>query len=99
MSPTTVNAGGKLTVKGTLQYYYNGWHNYGAQTIVVSLHPKSSGSTWYWLVKVKTNSKGQFSTTFKDPVSATWQAAFDGNNSNGVGHLAVGSAEVYVRLK
>jgi hypothetical protein len=99
VSPTVVNAGGKLTIKGTLQYYYSGWHNYGGQTIVVSLHPKSGNSKWYWLVKVKTNSKGQFSTTFKDPVSATWQAAFDGNNSNGVGHLAVGSAEVYVRLK
>jgi hypothetical protein len=99
VSPTVVNAGGKLTIKGTLQYYYRGWHNYGGQTIVISLHPKSSNPKWYWLVKVKTNAKGQFSAIFKDPVSATWQAAFDGNNSNGVGHLAVGSAEVYVRLK
>jgi hypothetical protein len=36
---------------------------------------------------------------FKDPVSGTWQVVFDGNNSNGVGHLFTGSAEVYVRLK
>ena len=99
VSPTVVNAGGKLAIKGTLQYYSSGWHNYGGQTLVISLHPKSGNSKWYWLVKVKTNAKGQFSTTFKDPVSATWQAVFDGNNSNGVGHLAVGSPEVYVRLK
>jgi hypothetical protein len=99
VSPTVVNAGGKLTIKGTLQYYYSGWHNYGAQTIVVYLHPQGSNPTWYWLVKVKTNSKGQFSTTFKDPVSATWQAVFAGNNSKGVGHLSTGSSEVYVRLK
>jgi hypothetical protein len=99
VSPTVVNAGGKLTIKGTLQYYYSGWHNYGGQTLVVGLHPKGSNPTWYWLVKVKTNSKGQFSTTFKDPVSATWQAVFDGNNSKGVGHLSTGSPEVYVRLK
>jgi hypothetical protein len=99
VSPTTVNAGGKLTIKGTLQYYYSGWHNYGGQTIVIYLHPKGSNPTWYWLVKVKTNAKGQFSTTFKDPVSATWQAVFEGNNSNGVGHLSNGSPEVYVRLK
>lgn len=100
VSPTVVNAGGKLTVSGTLQYYDRGWHNYGGQTIVVYLHPAGSKpTTWYWMVKVKTNSKGQFSTTFKDPVSATWWAAFEGNDSNGVGHLSAGSPEVYVRLK
>jgi hypothetical protein len=99
VSPTTVNAGGKLTIKGTLQYWYAGYHNYGGQTIVIYLHPKGSNPTWYWLVKVKTNAKGQFVATFKDPVSATWQAVFEGNNSNGVGHLSYGSPEVYVRLK
>jgi hypothetical protein len=98
VSPATVNAGGKLTVKGTLQYYYYGWHNYSGQLIWINLRPKGS-STWYWMVKVKTNSKGQFSATFQDPVSATWQAEFQGNNSNGVGHLSFGSPEVYVRLK
>lgn len=99
VSPTTVNAGGKLTISGVLQYWYGGYHNYGGQTVVIYLHPKGSNPTWYWLVKVKTNAKGQFSTTFKDPVSATWQAVFEGNNSNGVGHLSYGSPEVYVRLK
>ena len=99
ISPTTVNAGGKLSISGVLQYYYSGWHNYSGQTIVIYLHPEGSNPTWYWLVKIKTNAKGQFSTTFKDPVSATWQAAFEGNNNNGVGHLAAGSPEVYVRLK
>ena len=98
-SPTVVNAGGKLTIKGTLQYYYRGWHNYSGQTVVIYLHPKGSSPTWYWIFKVKTNAKGQFSLTFKDPVSATWQVGFDGNNSNGVGHLSTGSPEVYVRLK
>jgi hypothetical protein len=95
VSPTTVNAGGKLTISGVLQYYYSGWHNYGGQTVVIYLHPKGSSPTWYWLVKVKTNSKGQFSTTFKDPVSATWQAVYEGS----AGHLSTGSSEVYVRLK
>ena len=99
VSPTTVNAGGKLSISGVLQYYYSGWHNYSGQTIVIDLHPKGSNPTWYWLVKIKTNSKGQFSTTFRDPTSATWQAVFEGNNSNGVGHLSTGSSEAYVRLK
>ena len=99
VSPTVVNAGGKLTVKGTLQYYYSGWHNYRGQTIYIELHPKGTSATWYWLVKVTTNSQGQFSATFKDPVSATWEAVFAGNNSNGVGHLYATSSPVYVRLK
>ena len=99
-SPTVVNAGGKLTVSGTLQYYDLGWHNYSGQPIVVYLHPAGSKpTTWNLTVKVMTNSKGQFSTTFKDPVSATWWAAFEGNDSTGVGHLSAGSPEVYVRLK
>ena len=98
VSPSVVNAGGRLTVKGTLQFYYGEWHNYGGQTIWIDLRPKGR-STWYWMVKVKTNGKGQFSATFKDPVSATWDAYFDGNNSNGVGHLDTVSSSVYVRLK
>jgi hypothetical protein len=98
VSPTVVNAGGKLTVSGTLQYYYSGWHNYSGQIISIDLHPQGSNPTWYWFVKVKTNSQGQFSATFKDPVSATWQAVFEGNTT-GVGHLSAGSSEVYVRLK
>ena len=99
VSPTTVNAGGKLTISGVLQYWYAGYHNYSGQTIVIYLHPVGSNPTWYWMVKVKTNAKGQFSATFKDPASATWQAVFEGNDSNGVGHLSYGSPEVYVRLK
>jgi hypothetical protein len=99
VSPTVVNAGGRLSVSGVLQYYYSGWHDYSGQTIVIDLHPKGSNPTWYWLVKIKTNAKGQFAATFKDPTSATWQAVFEGNNSNGVGHLSTGSSEVYVRLK
>jgi hypothetical protein len=98
VSPTVVNAGGKLTVKGVLQYYYDGWRDYAGQVVTVNLNPRGSKS-WYWFVKVKTNSKGQFSATFKDPVSANWQAGFAGNDSNGVGHLETGTPAVYVRLK
>jgi len=98
VSPTVVNAGGKLTVKGTLQYYYGGWRNYGGQVVWIDLRPNGS-SAWYWMVKIKTNSKGQFSATFKDPDSATWDVYFPGNNSSGVGHLATVSSQVYVRLK
>jgi hypothetical protein len=90
-----VSANAKITVKGTLQYYYSGWHSYGSgHTIMIVLKPKGS-STWYWIVKVNTNAKGQFSATFKDPVSAAWAAYFDGNST----HLSVQSGSVYVTVR
>jgi hypothetical protein len=95
VSPATVSANAKITVKGTLQYYYSGWHSYGSgHTIMIVLKPKGS-STWYWIVKVNTNAKGQFSATFKDPVSAAWAAYFDGNST----HLSVQSGSVYVTVR
>jgi hypothetical protein len=94
VSTRVVNAHGKLTVRGTLQYYYSGYHAYKNQLIWILLRPKGSG-TWYWEVKVHTNGIGYFSATFTDPVSATWEAAFYGNGA----HLECGSAEIYVRLK
>jgi hypothetical protein len=94
VSARVVNAGHDLTVKGQLQYWYSGWHNYRNQQILILLRPKGS-STWYWIVKVKTNASGHFSATFTDPVSATWGASFAGNST----HLSVGSATVYVRLR
>jgi hypothetical protein len=94
VSPATVSKNGKITVKGTLQYYFSGWHNYGSQTILIVLQP-SGGTAWFWIVKVKTNSKGQFSATFADPVTAHWGAYFDGNSS----HLSVQAGNVYVRVR
>ncbi len=94
VSARVVNAGHDLTVKGQLQYWYRGWHDYRNQQILIVLRPKGS-STWYWIVKVKTNASGHFSATFKDPISATWGASYEGNST----HLSAGSATVYVRLR
>jgi hypothetical protein len=94
VSPHVVASNGKLTVKGQLQYYYGKWHDYADQTIYIIFRPEG-GSTWYWIVKAKTNSSGHFSAAFKDTVgSATWSAEFDGNAT----HLATGPAGVYVRV-
>jgi hypothetical protein len=71
VSPTTVSRNGKITVKGTLQYYNSGWRTYAGQTIMIVLEP-AGGSTWYWIVKVHTNSTGQFAATVADPVTAHW---------------------------
>jgi hypothetical protein len=94
ISPTVVNVGGKLTVKGTLQYYYSGWHNYAGQTVLIIFRAKGS-TTWYYIVTAKTNSRGQFSATVSDRGSATWAAEYEGSST----HLAAVSSEVYVRVK
>jgi hypothetical protein len=94
VSPTAVSRNGKITVKGTLQYYNSGWRNYAGQTILIVLEP-AGGSTWYWIVKVRTNSKGQFAATVADPVTAHWGAYFDGNST----HLSVQAGNTYVRVR
>lgn len=94
VSARVVNAGHDLTVKGQLQYWNSGWRDYRNQQIRILLRPKGS-STWYWIVKVETNSSGHFSATFTDPTSATWAAGYDGNST----HLSAGSATTYVRLR
>ena len=77
-----------------MQYYYSKWRDYANQTIYIIFRQKGS-STWYWIVKAKTNSSGHFSATFKDSVgSATWSAEFEGNSS----HLSTAPPGVYVRV-
>ena len=94
VSPHVVAKNGKLTVTGQLQYYNSKWRDYANQTVYIIFRQQGS-STWYWIVKAKTNSSGHFSATFKDSVgSATWSAEFDGNSN----HLATSPAGVYVRV-
>lgn len=95
VSPHVVSNGGKLTIKGQLQYFYSTWHDYAKQLIYIILRQQGS-STWYWIVKMKTNSTGHFSATVKDDVgSATWAALFEGNST----HLSGGPPGIYVRVK
>jgi hypothetical protein len=98
ITPTTVNAGGSVTVKGTLQYLNKSWLNYGGQPLVVGLVRKGS-STWTWPFVVKTNASGQFSATFKVPYTSTWQVRFNGNNTTGGGHLSSWTPWVAITLK
>jgi hypothetical protein len=93
VSPHVVPSGGNLTVSGQLQYYYRTWHAYASQQILIIFRPQGS-STWYWIVKVKTNSAGRFSATFQDPGSATWSALYEGNST----HLAASPPGIYVRV-
>jgi hypothetical protein len=93
VSPHVVANGGRLTVKGQLQYYYSKWRAFRGQQVLIILRPQGS-STWYWIVKARTNSTGHFSATFTDPVSATWSAEYEGNST----HLAAVAAMIYVRL-
>ncbi len=84
VSPRSVPSGGKLTVTGRLQALVNGrWQNYSRQVVQAILFP-NGGKGWYWITRVKTSANGAFSTTFIDPVSATWSAEYLGNST----HLA-----------
>jgi hypothetical protein len=78
VTPHSVRKGGKLTVSGKLQYHPGSkWLNLSGRTVLIILRP--AGSTiWYYITKVRTNSKGDFTATFPDPVSATWAAEFLG---------------------
>ena len=93
VSPGTVHKGGKLTVSGRLQTYNGGWRNFARQQILIILKPKGS-TVWYWMVKVNTNASGYFTSTFTDPVSATWSADYNGNAT----HFASGAAVYYVPI-
>ncbi len=94
VSPHAVAKGGKLTVKGQLQYYSQGWRDYARQPVYIILLPEGS-RTWYYILLAYTNSLGRFSETFTDPVSATWSAEFFGNST----HLATLAALVYVTVR
>jgi hypothetical protein len=94
VSSRTVPVGGKLTVSGRLQAFVKGrWQNYTRQVVQVILFP-GGGKGWYWITRVKTSSKGVFSSTFVDPVSATWSAEYLGNPT----HLAAVGAFIPVTL-
>jgi hypothetical protein len=97
LSPTTVAAGGKVTIKGTLQYLNKSWLNDGGQPLVVGLL-RNGTTKWVWPFVVKTNAAGQFSATLKVPYSAKWQVRFNGDTTKG-GHLSAWTAEIPVTLK
>lgn len=95
VSPHTVKNGGKLTVGGKLQYYLGGkWRALPHQVVQIILLPKGS-RTWYWIAKVTSSAKGQFTATFTDPVTATWSAEYLGDSE----HLAAVAAMIPVTIK
>jgi hypothetical protein len=93
VSSHRVPKGGNLTVSGRLQYYATGWRNFGQQVAQVILRPSGS-KTWYWIARIKTNTRGHFTVTFTDPVSATWAVEYLGGKM----HLAAVSATTFVRV-
>jgi hypothetical protein len=95
VSPHTVSKGGKLTVSGKLQYYLGGtWRDLPRRVVQIILLPAGSRG-WYWIAKVTTNAKGDFTATFTDPVTATWSAEYLGDS----GHLAAVAAMIPVSIK
>jgi hypothetical protein len=72
MTPNRPALNGKLTAKGVLQYKSGGkWKAYKGGRIVLVLKPKGD-SSWYWVVKGTTDSKGRFSLKTKAYEDGTW---------------------------
>ena len=93
VSSRSVPSGGSLTVSGKLEQDAGHWRALGHQVVLIVLRPKGK-KTWYWLVKPHANASGNFSATFKDPVSATWSATYEGGSR----YFACGAKQIYVRL-
>ena len=93
VSSHTVHAGGKLTVKGQLEYYSGKWRGYAGQQVFIILNGPHCAN-WCYIAIPRTQPDGQFSATFTDPESATWSAEFFGNST----HLAVLAPLTYVRV-
>ena len=94
VSPTVVHRGGKLTVSGRLQQWSGKWRNFSRQQILIILKPRGS-KRWYWIRKVRTSSTGHFTSTFRDPVTASWSADYEGNST----HFASGGSVHHVTLE
>jgi hypothetical protein len=81
VAPHSVRQGGKLTISGKLQYRPGSkWLDLTQRTVLIILRPAGS-KTWYWILQARTNSKGNFSVTFADPLSATWAAEYQGGKN------------------
>jgi hypothetical protein len=94
VSPRSVHRHGQITVSGRLERQAGrGWRSYSGRRILIVLRPRGS-KTWYWIHKVTTNSRGYFSKTFADPVSAHWSAAYEGDPT----HFASSGAIYYVSV-
>lgn len=93
VSPQTVPANGKLTVKGQLEYYSGAWRDYAGQQVYIILRGAHC-TQWCYIARAGTDSSGRFSATFTDPESATWSAEFFGNST----HLATLAPLTYVRV-
>jgi len=94
VSPGSVAAGGRITVSGRLeQQAGRSWRGYGHRVVLIVLRPRGS-KRFYWIKKVTTNSRGHFSKTLTDPVTAAWSAAYDGDAT----HFASGGKIVNVTV-
>jgi hypothetical protein len=102
VSPRSVRHGGKVTVSGKLRQYKGRWRSFSGQRILIVLRPKGN-KQWYWIRKVTTNSSGHFTSTFADPVSASWSAVYDGGPTDfacdgSIHYVKVSGSAAAVRL-
>ena len=104
VSPASLAPGGKVKVKGALQYYNGKWRNCADQRATILFARRRNASTWYIppAGSVKTSSNGSFTRTFTDygnyakaaNGSQYWSADYSGNAT----HLAAWAPDRLVRM-
>lgn len=81
VSPTVLAKGGKLRVRGQLFQDTTSWVPFGRQSVEI-IFRKPGTTSWYYVVKVRTNASGRFTATITDTVTAYWSAYYPGNSSH-----------------
>jgi hypothetical protein len=93
VSPTVLAKGGKLRVRGRLFQDTTRWVPFGRQTVEI-IFRKPGTTSWYYVLKVRTNASGRFTAAIKDTFTAYWSAYYPGNSS----HYSTAPPGVRVRV-
>jgi len=94
VSARRVAKGGKITVSGQLLQDTKGWVPYRRQLVQI-VYRKPGAKTASLIVKVTTNSAGEFTATFPDDFTATWSVRYPGNAT----HYDCNSAAIKVTVR
>jgi hypothetical protein len=98
LTPTSVRAGQKITVKSRLEIlgnYGTKWRAFTGQKVVIAFSKRVKNKIWYEVRSLKTNKKGDFSATFADTVGTQyWSVGYAGNAT----HYPQWSSNVHVKV-
>ncbi len=95
-SPTTVAAGKKVKITGTLQYHTNKWHGYARQRVLLIFAKRENAKRYFAFKWLTTTKNGTFSDTFTYNLGTMWWSANYNGNSK---HFIAGAAPIHVTMR